>query len=149
MITFDDKPHFVTCYTPLEMFELGVFGGAYFQLETKLPQAFIDDAGELLTWGQKPDKKKNRYGVISGSSLEWWTEMKLIKAEDPNGWVEWYVKFYYGRRHPDDERQIQRFRSFIARHLGMMRTFESMGRDSAKTKQNLLQWSWNYQIDPT
>lgn len=148
MITFKDKPHFVTCYTPIEMFKLGVFGGAYFQLETELPQSFIDEAGESLTWMQKPDKKNNCYGVISGSSLEWWTEMNLINAEDPNGWVEWYIKFYYGRRHLDDERQIQRFRSFIARHVGMMRSYESMGRDSAKTKQNLLQWAWDYRIDP-
>lgn len=149
MIDFIDKPNFKPCYTPVEMFKLGIFGGAYFKLETNLPDRFINEAKDLLISENRENKNSNRYGVISGSSLEWWMNQKLIHVDDPNGWVEWYVKFYYGRRHQDDDRQIQRFRAFVTRHLGMLRGFESKGKDSVKTKQNLLQWAWNHEINPT
>ena len=148
MIYFIGKPNFTPCYTPIEMFKLGIFGGAYFKLETKLPEQFLEDAKDLLIAENRENKNSNRYGVISGSDLEWWTNQKLIHKDDPNGWVEWYVKFYYGRRHEDDDRQIQRFRAFVTRHLGMLRGFEAKGKDSLKTKQNLLQWAWNHEINP-
>ena len=146
-IHFSDKPEFTPSYTPIEMFTMGIFGGAYFKIETHLPDQFIKESKNLLISENKENKNNNMYGVISGSSLEWWTGRNLIHKDDPNGWVEWYVKFYYGRRHEDDERQIKRFKSFIIRHLAMLRAYESKGKDSAKTKQNLLQWAWNHEID--
>jgi len=148
LIKFEDKPSFTPCYTPVEMFKMGIFGGGYFQLPTNLPQQFITEMGPLWPQNQKPQKEKNFYKIVGGASLEWWREQGLIHPDDPNGWVEWYVKFYYGRRHLDDDRQIGRFRSFIGRHLGMLRSFQSKGRDSIKTKQNLLQWAWNHEINP-
>lgn len=147
MIGFEDKPLFTPCYTPTEMFKLGIFGGSYFQLETHLPQGFLEETRGLFLYNSKPDKRVNAFGILSGSSLEWWTQQNLIHLDDPNGWVEWYVKFYWGRRHEDDDRQIQRFRSFIARHLGMLRSYEIKGKTSIKTNQNLLQWAWDYKID--
>jgi hypothetical protein len=148
MIQFKDRPDFTPCYTPIEMFKLGIFGGAYFKLETNLPEQFINEAEGLLISENRENKHSNRYGIISGTSLEWWLQQGLIRDEDPNGWVEWYVKFYYGRRHHDDDRQIKRFRAFITRHLAMLRAFEAKGKDSIKTKQNLLQWAWNHEINP-
>lgn len=149
MIKFVDRPDFTPCYTPIEMFSMGIFGGAYFKLTATLPEQFIVESTGLLTSDSKENKGNNQYGVISGSTLEWWLEQNLIIRDDPNGWVEWYVKFYYGRRHYDDDRQIKRFRAFITRHLGMLRGFEAKGKDSMKTKQNLLQWAWNHEINPT
>jgi hypothetical protein len=148
LVKFEDTPHFTPSYTPVEMFKMGIFGGGYFQLETILPAQFITDMGPLWPQDKKPEKNRNFHKIIGGASLEWWREQNLIHPDDPNGWVEWYVKFYYGRRHMDDERQIRRFRSFVTRHLGMLRSFQSKGRDSIKTKQNLLQWAWNHEIDP-
>lgn len=148
MIYFIGKPNFTPCYTPIEMFKMGIFGGTYFKLETKLPDKFLEESKGLLISENKENKLNNRYGVISGSSLEWWLQQNLIHKDDPNGWVEWYIKFYYGRRHEDDDRQIQRFRAFVTRHLGMLRGFEAKGKDSLKTKQNLLQWAWNHEINP-
>jgi hypothetical protein len=147
-IKFEDRSDFTPCYTPVEMFKLGIFGGTYFKIETNLPEQFIKDTKSLLISESKYSKNNNRYGVVSGASLEWWLEKNLINSADPNGWVEWYVKFYYGRRHSDDSRQIQRFKSFITRHLAMLRRFETNGKDSVKTKQNLLQWAWDYKINP-
>lgn len=149
MIHFKDKPNFTPCYTPIEMFKLGIFGGAYFKIKTDLPEEFIKEAEGLLISENRENKHSNRYGIISGTSLEWWLQQNLIHKDDPNGWVEWYVKFYYGRRHQDDDRQIKRFRAFITRHLAMLRAFEAKGKDSIKTKQNLLQWAWNHEINPT
>lgn len=146
MVHFEDIKDFTPCYSPVEMFSMGIFGGAYFQIPTDLPEEFIQELGGI-EYGKKENKNENYYGVISGSSLEWWENQELIHKDDPNGWVEWYVKFYYGRRHPDDSRQIQRFKSFISRHMGMIRSYETKGKDSPKTKQNLLQWSWDYTID--
>lgn len=149
MINFEDKPKFKPCYTPVEMFKAGIFGGSYFQNATTLPVKFVAESESLLLSEISPHKRNNQYGVLSGSSLEWWLSQNLIHIDDPNGWVEWYVKFYYGRRHADDDRQIQRFRSFVTRHLGMLRGYQARGKDSAKTKQNLLQWAWNHEVNPT
>lgn len=142
-IQFSDHPTFTPSYTPVEMFSMGIFGGTYFQIETQLPEKFILEMGELLpqNTGGIPDATRNHYGLLSGSSLEWWLEKGLIHPDDPNGWVEWYIKFFYGRRHEDDDRQISRWTSFVARHGGMMRNYLSQGKDSPKTRQNLLQWA--------
>ena len=149
MIKFDDKPEFIPCYTPIEMFNMGIFGGGYFLIQTDLPSDFIKNSINLNLDLPFPLKENNHYGILSGSTLEWWLEKNLIHKDDPNGWVEWYVKFYYGRRHHDDDRQIKRFKAFVTRHIGMMRSYQAKGRDSMKTKQNLLQWAWNYEINPT
>lgn len=149
MIQFVDRPDFTPSYTPIEMFSMGIFGGTYFKLETNLPEQFILESKDLLTSESRENKLSNKYGIISGSTLEWWLEQNLINSNDPNGWVEWYVKFYYGRRHYDDDRQIKRFKAFVTRHLAMLRSYQVKGRDSLKTKQNLLQWAWNHEINPT
>lgn len=149
MIQFQDRPDFTPTYTPVEMFKLGIFGGNYFKIKTDLPIEFIKDSNGLLISEGRENKFSNRYGIISGSPLEWWLEQNLIHKDDPNGWVEWYVKFYYGRRHQDDDRQIKRFKAFIIRHLAMLRSYQAKGKDSIKTKQNLLQWAWNHEINPT
>lgn len=142
-LSFPEYPEFKPRYSPVEMFSMGVFGGAYFQLETQLPPEFVEEMGPLLeqNTGGKPEAQRNFYKILSGASLEWWLEKKLIHPDDPNGWVEWWVKFYYGRRHPDDRRQISRWTSFVARHGGMLKSYESKGKDSPKTRQNLLQWA--------
>lgn len=124
-------------YKPLQMFAMGIFGRNYFKLETKdIPYNFY--IGHI----SKPDFKQNCYEVDCGSTLQWWQEKGLIHKDDPNGWVEWYIKYYYGRRHEDDSRQIARFNAFKRRHGGLMKKFPN----SLKTKQNLLQWGINYKL---
>jgi hypothetical protein len=148
-IRYTDTPSFTPCYSPVEMFSMGVFGGAYFQLPTTLPEEFLRDISVLPPQTGVPDRHQNRYKILGGASLEWWQKQGLMHQDDPNGWVEWFVKFHYGRRHTDDARQIKRWRSFIGRHTAMLRSYQKAGKDSVKTKQNLLQWSWNHEIDPT
>lgn len=130
-------------YTPIEMFTLGIFGNCYFKIATVLPYKFLKDL-RLINFVHSPNEniKLNMYKTACGTTLEWWQEKGLIHADDPNGWVEWYVKYYYGRRHSDDTRQIARFNAFKSRHGGMIKKFPN----SAKTKQNLLQWAINYKL---
>lgn len=144
-LIFPEHPDFKPNYSPVEMFSMGIFGGTYFQIETQLPPKFLEEMGPLFEQNalRKADPQRNCYKVLSGASLEWWLEKKLIHPDDPNGWVEWWIKFYYGRRHADDSRQISRWSSFVARHGGMLKSYQKRGRDSAKTKQNLLQWACN------
>ena len=149
MITFKDRPDFTPYYTPAEMFELGIFGGSYFQIPTKLPRQFKQDIKHLEPQNNEvPDVTKNKYKVKASNSLDWWQEKNLMHEDDPNGWVEWYIKFYYGRRHEDDSRQIKRFRSFVIRQYAMLKALREKGSDSDKIKQNLLHWAWNYKIKP-
>jgi len=88
MLYFIGTPAFTPSYTPVEMFNMGIFGGSYFQIDTQLPEQFVTETNIELTHNKSFDKTKNCYGVECGSSLEWWTEKGLIHKDDPNGWVE-------------------------------------------------------------
>jgi hypothetical protein len=102
------------------------------------------------------DFSLNCYGIKAGLDYTYWLDNKWIHDDDPYGWFNWYIRFYYGRRHPDDSRQIKRFRSFIKRHWGMLRihcykankNLETGSEYYPKTCQGLLQWGWDYRIDP-
>ena len=41
-----------------------------------------------------------------------WESKGWMREQDPYGWVQWYCRFFKGRRSPDDERQIGRWKSF-------------------------------------
>ena len=57
----------------------------------------------------KPEKKLNRFGAKCGADLSEWERKDWIKEQDPYGWVQWYCRFYNGRRTSDDARQVQRW----------------------------------------
>lgn len=77
-----------------------------------------------------------------------WTKSNWINQQDPYGWFNWYINFYYGRRSSDDDRQIYRWKSFIGRHSAGLKSIcknknvdisdESIG---PKTRQGLLHWA--------
>jgi hypothetical protein len=141
MITFNDYQDFLPDYTPVEMFQMGIFGNNYFKIDTDLPDEFKYGLSQIDYHSRtNPNINLNRYKTDCGTSLQTWIEGLLIHDDDPNGWVEWYIKFYYGRRHQDDKRQIARFNAFKHRHGGMLKKYP----DSCKTKQNLLQWAIDY-----
>lgn len=137
---------FYPSYTPVEMIKMGVFGGAYFcdpKLNVGTPSEIKSQDKNL--WGRtEPDKGVNYYGVLAGSDLKFWTDRNLIHPDDPAGWFHWYMKYYNGRRHADDSRQIKRWRSFVARHGAQ--AYGKPGRE--RQKQALLQWAWNNDHNP-
>lgn len=162
-IIFDDFPNFKPDFTPIEMFWLGIFEGNYIKEYVETPQffKFLDNINEeaksadlsedwklwmstyFKVWNPEPNKNINLFGVSCGSTLEQWQERGWIFDVDVNGWVEWYINFYYGRRNPCDARQIVRWKSFKARHGGMLRAkCDPSELDKClKTRQNLLQWA--------
>lgn len=113
--------------TPRQMLEGGIFGGSYFN-----PDSFYKDSGiyefPVDCWEEvNPDLHSrftplhslNRYGVKAGESIAWWRDKNLIADQDPRGWVQWYFRYYYGRRSSDDTRQINRWIGFYTRHVPM------------------------------
>ena len=62
--------------------------------------------------GKAGYKAFNQYGVACGQGLLEWEGKDWIKEEDPYGWVQWYCRFYAGRRLKDeDKRQIGRWKA--------------------------------------
>lgn len=156
-IYFEDRKDFTPSYSPCEMAQAGVFGGSYFgnphvkeNWQDFVPQEFLDecDCINLLTKTHY-DKSINKYGVECGMDYEGWIKANWIREQDPYGWYNWYINFYYGRRSEDDERQISRWKSFISRHSGLLKSLchkkslpiedESVG---LKVRQGLLHWGY-------
>lgn len=123
MPKFKDHPEFTPNLTPRQIFMLGSFidQGGYWRdiyssiVNKKLSNdykefSFLNDVPKYLLINPEKDYKKlNKYGVKCGSTLEFWEEKDWINSQDPYGWVQWYARFYSGRRSDDDERQIKRW----------------------------------------
>lgn len=131
-IIFADFPDFRPNLTPREIFQLGAFGGGYYRniYSTVTKKTYSNQWSEFPdSWWKGLDKKTylasqtynkniNRYGVNCGAKLDkndtfglqFWEHKGWIEAQDPYGWVQWYCRFYSGRRSPDDERQINRWK---------------------------------------
>lgn len=143
--------------TPREMFKKGVFGGTYFRdihsrINKKEYKNAWEEFGEMFKGidikkyvsNSECDKNINKYKVKSGTSLIYWEDQGWINSQDPYGWVQWYCRYYNGRRSDDDERQIRRWQR-IAGPNGRFRKWlinmNKDGKDSRKIRQLLLQWA--------
>ncbi|MDO5561791.1 MAG: hypothetical protein Q4G02_03420 [bacterium] len=128
--------------TPAQMLTLGVFGGKYMTDCTKeFPSAWFAQA---RLCHQKHDPKLNYFGVLASQPLSVWRAKGWIHPDDPRGWFQWYCRYYFGRRHRDDLRQIYRWRQFN-RHLAQLRK-NCLPQDlncRPKQRQALLQWAYN------
>lgn len=121
-IKFRDHPEFLPNLTPYQIFKKGAFGGTYWRpIYSSINKKKYKDQHKEFDWGdiseqyltlQICDLSKNKYKVHSGTSLEYWESKDWIKSQDPYGWVQWYCRFYNGRRSDDDQRQIQRWLNF-------------------------------------
>ena len=102
----DFAPDFKPDLSPKEMLELGVFGGKYMtDCRDEFPASWFRNA-KLNS--EQYDKSLNYFGVRASQSLTEWRKQGWIHEDDPRGWFQWYCRYYRGRRHPDDERQIKR-----------------------------------------
>ena len=121
---FDGFPTFTPNLSPKEMFEQGCFGGTYWRpinsqiLGENLSEQhlefkdFFEGIDEKLLSNHIFNQKVNKYQVKSGTTLEFWESKDWIHPLDPYGWVQWYCRFFSGRRCEDDERQIKRWCNF-------------------------------------
>jgi hypothetical protein len=135
-------PDFQPEFTPAEMLELGVFGGKYMSdRPAEFPADWFENA-RLEPDG--PDALVNFFGVNASQPLAEWQRKGWIHEEDPRGWFQWYCRYYMGRRGPDDERQIKRWRA-MRRHIAQVRQNCMPGDLSCRTKQRqaLLHWAYD------
>jgi len=128
--------------TPKEMLELGIFGGRYMtDCRREFPRSWFI-AARLCS--ERHDPKLNFFGVNASQPLSVWREKGWINPDDPRGWFQWYCRYYMGRRHEDDERQIRRWKA-IKRHIVQIQNncFPADLDCRRKQRQAVLHWSYN------
>lgn len=139
-------PRFAPSYTPEEMLKLGVFEGKYINAVKGVPASW-KKIPKVLGPNDEPDPKLNYYGVKSRQPLSVWKKNGWIKT-DKWGWFEWYINYFLGRRlGAEDDWQIGRWNSFVARHQGQINADpKSKNKDARlKQKQGLLNWGWSWE----
>ncbi len=135
-------PIFRPQLTPPEMLALGVFGGRYMtDCTAEFPHAWFATA---KLDPERHDPTLNYFGVNASQSLAEWRARGWIHPDDPRGWFQWYCRYFMGRRHPDDARQISRWRA-IKRHVTQLanncpeRALDCRPRQ----RQALLHWAYD------
>ncbi len=135
-------PDFHPELTPKEMLELGVFGGKYM---TDCKEEFpVDWFINAKLCPERHDPGLSYFGVNASQPLSYWQEKGWIYHEDPRGWFQWYCRYYMGRRCPDDDRQIKRWRAF-RRHVAQVKKHCRRGDRNCRPRQRqaLLQWAYD------
>jgi len=135
-------PDFKPELTPKEILEMGVFGGKYM---TDCRNEFPDDWFEnAKLCHERHNPELNYFGINASQPLSVWREKGWIYDEDPRGWFQWYCRYFAGRRSPDDERQIKRWKGMV-RHIGQIKS-ACEPRDMncrRKQRQALLHWAYD------
>jgi hypothetical protein len=128
--------------SPRQMLALGVFGGKYMtDCREEFPASWFARA--------KLSKDRHRaslnyFGVNASQPLEMWRSKGWIHPDDPRGWFQWYCRYYSGRRHSDDLRQIKRWRA-VRRHVAQLKK-HCAPRDldcRPRQRQALLHWAYD------
>jgi hypothetical protein len=128
--------------TPKEMLALGVFGGRYTtDCTLEFPANWFVKA---RLCSERHDSHLNFFGVNASLPLSEWRKRGWIYEEDPRGWFQWYCRYYLGRRCPDDDRQIRRWR-MIRRHIAQIKNNCFAGDLNCRRKQRqaLLHWAYD------
>ena len=128
--------------SPKQMLELGVFGGKYMSdCTSEFPVDWFEKA---RLCSEIHDPALNYFGVNASQTLSEWRRKGWIYKEDPRGWFQWYCRYYMGRRCPDDERQIKRWKS-MSRHIGQIKK-NCLPLDldcRPRQRQALLHWAYD------
>jgi len=134
-------PEFRPELTPKEMLELGVFGGKYMtDCRKEFPKSWFRRA---KLCHEKHDPELNYFGVNASQPLSVWKNKGWIHEDDPRGWFQWYCRYYMGRRHEDDERQIKRWGA-IKRHVTQIKKNCRKKDFSCRPKQRQAVLHWAY-----
>jgi len=134
-------PAFTPDLIPKQMLEMGVFGGKYMtDCRNEFPADWFMQA-KLCHERHDPDL--NYFGVNASQPLSVWREKGWIYHEDPRGWFQWYCRYYMGRRCPDDERQIKRWKA-MKRHVAQIRKHCKPGDLTCRRRQRQALLNWAY-----
>jgi hypothetical protein len=136
------RPGFKPELTPRQLLALGIFGGKYMtDCRGEFPAGWF--ARAKFSEG-RPRASLNYFGVTASQPLELWRKKGWIHPNDPRGWFQWYCRYYSGRRHPDDLRQIKRWRA-VQRHVAQLKK-HCARRDlqcRRRQRQALLHWAYD------
>jgi hypothetical protein len=128
--------------TPMQMLELGIFGGRYMtDCAAEFPAGWFRGA---RLCPERHDPALNFFGINASLPLSYWRQRGWIHADDPRGWFQWYCRYYRGRRGPDDERQITRWLAF-RRHIAQLKANCPRGDITCRPRQRqaLLHWAYD------
>lgn len=128
--------------TPKQMLSMGVFGGKYMtDCKNEFPDDWFFDA-KLCHEYHNPDL--NYFKINASQPLSVWRIKGWIHKDDPRGWFQWYCRYYMGRRHQDDDRQIKRWLA-MKRHLSQVKNNCEQHDMSCRKKQRqaLLHWAYD------
>lgn len=130
--------------TPKEMLKLGVFGGNYFSADdvAEYPKSWFK--GAALSTDGASHTELNYFKINASQPLSVWQQKGWIHKDDPRGWFQWYCRYYLGRRHEDDERQIKRWKA-MRRHIAQIVYNCRKGDEFCRSKQRqaLLHWAYD------
>lgn len=138
----DFAPGFKPQLTPKQLLKLGVFGGRYL---TDCAAEFPEDwFAQAKLCPERHNPALNFFGVNASQPLAVWRAKGWIHPEDPRGWFQWYCRYYLGRRGPDDQRQIKRWRA-VRRHIGQLTKNCGPGDLTCRPRQRqaLLHWAYD------
>lgn len=134
-------PNFKPELTPREMLKLGVFGGKYMtDCQAEFPEDWFKEA-KLCP--EKHNPELNYFKVNASQPLSVWRKKGWIHPDDPRGWFQWYCRYYLGRRHEDDQRQIKRWRA-IKRHITQIQKNCPVGDLTCRRRQRQAVLHWAY-----
>jgi len=93
----------------------------------------------VASWAENPNLLLTAFFIIWGL-----VPFGLLYHEDPRGWFQCYCRYYLGRRCPDDERQIKRWKAMI-RHVALVKKNCRKGDIMCRPKQRqaLLHWAYD------
>lgn len=148
--------------TPLQMLSYGIMEGKYIcDCEDEFPKEWYDAAKRLGKLSpEKANIECNLFKIKSRLSLQEWRKrhwIPIVKGDnDVRGFVQWYFRYYLGRRDPVvDPVQIKRWRAFT-RHRGQIihslkqmkpekrpKTRSELMQHRPRQRQALLQWAYN------
>ena len=112
--------------SPVDVIKKGAFGRTCFRdIFSCVNHRFYKNSWKEFEELESIDKKYycsdfydvsvNKYGVECGTSLRFWEEKGWINEIDPYGWLQWYFRYWKGRRSKDDQRQIGRWKRIVSR----------------------------------
>lgn len=137
-------PEFKPQLTPPEMLRLGVFGGVYLRdCVDEFPSEWFEHARFAPAGSFEHDARLNFFGVNASQPLSVWNTKGWIHPDDPRGWFQWYCRYYMGRRHPDDNRQIKRWK-MMRRHIAQIAHNCRPGDETCHTRQRQALMHWAY-----
>ena len=131
--------------SPKEMLELGIFGGKYMtDCINEYPKDWFKNA-KLCS--EKHDPDLNYFGINASQPLSVWQQKGWINQDDPRGWFQWYCRYYLGRRHEDDMRQIKRWKA-MHRHIAQIKHNCYPGDLGCRKRQRqaLLHWAYDSRL---